>query len=118
MSSSQATPCTATRAPQCLKGLPGFPAGAPRPAAWSAACLRDRALESALEQAVAERTAALEQSNRELDAFARDLAHEMARHARAWPARMASLVALGIRARSKRGRDSAAILRAAATPAA
>ena len=81
MSSSQATPCTATHAPQCLKALPGFPASAgavSRPAAWSSACLRDRVLESALERAVAERTAALEQSNRELDAFARDLAHEMA----------------------------------------
>jgi signal transduction histidine kinase len=80
MSSSQATPCTATHAPQCLKALQGFPApatGDSRPAAWSSACLRDRALESALERAVAERTAALEQSNRELDAFARDLAHEM-----------------------------------------
>ena len=89
MSSSQPTPCTATRAPLCLQGFPpgvapdfppGFPmssAGAAQSAAWSAACLRDRALESALEQAVAERTAALEQSNRELDAFARDLAHEI-----------------------------------------
>lgn len=79
MSSSQQTPCTATRAPHCLKGFQAFPAAAPRPAAaaWSTACLRDRAMESALEQAVAERTAALEQSNRELDAFARDLAHEI-----------------------------------------
>lgn len=82
MSSSQATPCTATRVPPCLDGLPGPQGHRPIAAdacgpAWSTAGLRDRALEPALEQAVAERTAALEQSNRELDAFARDLAHEI-----------------------------------------
>jgi signal transduction histidine kinase len=82
-STSPPTPWTATRTLQCIKGLPASPAvpnvpAASNPAtAWSAACLRDRELVSALEQAVAERTAALEQSNRDLDAFARDLAHEM-----------------------------------------
>ena len=78
--SSQPTPCTATPTPLCIQGLQGlqaFAAAATGPAAWPGACLRDQALESALEQAVAERTAALEQSNRELDAFARDLAHEL-----------------------------------------
>jgi signal transduction histidine kinase len=77
MSRSQPTPCTATRTPQCMQGWQALAAAEPRPAAWSGACLRDRALESAQEQALVERTAALERSNRDLDAFARDLAHEM-----------------------------------------
>lgn len=74
MSISQPTPWPSTGASRGLQGLTGIPASAAASAAaGSAACLH----EAALEQAVAERTAALEQSNRALDAFARDLAHEI-----------------------------------------
>lgn len=74
MSISQPTPWPTTGASRGLQGFTGIPASATASAAaGSAACLH----EAALEQAVAERTAALEQSNRALDAFARDLAHEI-----------------------------------------
>jgi signal transduction histidine kinase len=74
MSSSQPTPWASTGAPRGLPDCTGLAASASPPAAaWPGACLHD----GALEQAVAERTAALERSNRELDAFARDLAHEI-----------------------------------------